>query len=445
MVLSYAKRIAFGIGRFGSSFLLTLVSMTTFYVYGTVFELDWRLNGISLAVSYIVIGLSHWLVGFYSDSIETRFGRRKPFIIIGAPLLAIGAIFLYIPNFFFPIGSPDPTVQYTLFGYYLLFLCLFRFAYGFLITPYQAMMPEITEGPERPNVSSIQNVSNWIADGTGAFLGLLASTPLFFIAGAPTTLMLTIVFSIALIEVLLYMPTVAFIKERPGLTRPERNFKREMSIILKNRTYVGWILTVGFFSFTFAALTSQLVGFFENAIGYSSIEELVIIALSAILILLIFLFIWPILMKRIGKRKTLIISMILMAILLPFTLVIGIISLPGIVKAMIYVAPLFACLACYYIMKYVVPADIAHRDEIDTGEARAGLYDGFMGVPLNVFQAFSSVLLGYIAWFSVVLSGSEVLSYFWFGPIYTPTLVIGIIILFFLDLDPTFEATKEEE
>ncbi|MFW9934674.1 MAG: MFS transporter, partial [Candidatus Thorarchaeota archaeon] len=102
MVLPYPKRIAFGIGRFGSSFLLTLVSMTTFYVYGTVFELDWRLNGISLAVSYIVIGLSHWLVGFYSDSIETRFGRRKPFIIIGAPILAIGAIFLYIPNFFFP-------------------------------------------------------------------------------------------------------------------------------------------------------------------------------------------------------------------------------------------------------------------------------------------------------------------------------------------------------
>jgi GPH family glycoside/pentoside/hexuronide:cation symporter len=445
MVLPYSKRIAFGMARFGSSFLLTLVSLTTFYVYGTVFELDWRLNGISLGISYLVIGLSHWLVGFYSDSIQTRYGRRKPFIIIGAPLLAIGAVCLYIPNFFFPIGSPDPMIQYVLFGYYIFFLCLFRFSYGFLLTPYQAMLPEITEGPERSNVSSIQNVSNWVADGTGAFLGLLASTPLLFIAGAPTSLMLTIVFSIALIEVLFYMPTIVFVKERPGLIPPKRDFKREMSIILKNRTYIGWIIAVGFLSFTFAAMTNQLVGFLENAIGYSSIEELIIMAVAAIFTLLIFLFIWPILMKRIGKRKTLIIAMILLAILLPFTLIIAVIPLPSLVKTMIYVAPLFACMACYYIMKYVVPADIAHKDEIDTGEGRAGLYDGFMGVPLNVFQAFSAFLLGYIAWFSFVLVGSEILSYFWFGPIYTPTLIIAIIILFFLDLDPTFATTKQGE
>lgn len=431
--------------RFGSSFLLTLISLTAFYVYGTVFALDWRLNGISLGISYIVIGLSHWLVGFYSDSIHTRFGRRKPFIMIGAPLLAIGAIFLFIPHFFFPIGSPDPMIQYALFGYYLLFLCLFRFAYGILLTPYQAMMPEITEGPERANVSSIQNVSNWIADGSGAFIGLLASTPLLFIAGAPTSLMLTIVFSIALIEVIFYIPTIVFVKERPGLKPPERNLKREMSVILRNRTYVGWILAVGFLSFTFAAMTNQIVGFLENVIGYSSIEELIIMGVAAILTILIFLFIWPLLMKRIGKRNTLIVAMILLAILLPFTLIIPYFPIPSIVKIMIYGVPLFSCMACYYIMKYVVPADIAHKDEIETGEARAGIYDGFMGVPLNVFQAFSAFLLGYIAWLSFMLVGSEILSYFWFGPIYTPTVIIAVIILFFIDLDPTLEATNEEE
>jgi len=97
-MLPFYKKIAYGMGRFGSSFLLTLTGLTAFWIYGTVFELNWFLDGVAIAASYLVIGLTHWLTGYYSDSLETRWGRRKPFVIIGAPGLAITGFLLFVPN-----------------------------------------------------------------------------------------------------------------------------------------------------------------------------------------------------------------------------------------------------------------------------------------------------------------------------------------------------------
>ncbi|MFW9803891.1 MAG: hypothetical protein ACFFFC_14610, partial [Candidatus Thorarchaeota archaeon] len=58
------KKVGYAMGRFGPSFLITMIQITAFYVYGTRFELNWFLNGISTSLSYVVIGLTHWLTGY---------------------------------------------------------------------------------------------------------------------------------------------------------------------------------------------------------------------------------------------------------------------------------------------------------------------------------------------------------------------------------------------
>ena len=138
-MLSMFKKISYGMGRFGSSLMLSLVGLTAFYIYGEHFDLNWILDGIALASSYIIIGLTHWITGYYSDSINTRWGRRKPFVIIGAPGLAITGFLIYVPNWF--MDTANPSNQMPLFGYVLLFLCMFKFFYAFLLTAFQAWMP----------------------------------------------------------------------------------------------------------------------------------------------------------------------------------------------------------------------------------------------------------------------------------------------------------------
>ena len=71
-MLSLPKKIGYSIGRFGPTLLMTMITISAFYVYGTSFQLNWILNGISLALSYIVIGLTHWTIGYYSDSLKSK-------------------------------------------------------------------------------------------------------------------------------------------------------------------------------------------------------------------------------------------------------------------------------------------------------------------------------------------------------------------------------------
>jgi GPH family glycoside/pentoside/hexuronide:cation symporter len=111
--------------------------------------------------------------------------------------------------------------------------------------------------------------------------------------------------------------------------------------------------------------------------------------------------------------------------------------------ATLFFIPIGAGMSIYYLMSYVVPADIAQVDEIITGENRSGIYTGFIGVPLNLFQALSSVVLGALIELSVALSGSELSGFMWWGPIYAPFVLAAAFILRHTDIDPDFDTLRK--
>jgi GPH family glycoside/pentoside/hexuronide:cation symporter len=443
-MLPFYKKVSYGMGRFGSSFLLALTGLTAFWIYGTVFELNWFLDGIALAASYVVIGLTHWFIGFLSDRTETRWGRRKPYVIIGAPGLAITGFLVFVPNWF--IDTTDPSLMYVVFGYYLLFICAFKFFYAFLLTAFQAWMPEITEEDERPLVSSMQNTANWIANGLGVVTGFV--TPLFFVAAPPglSSIGFMIVLVFAIITVLFYLPSIAFIREKPDIVLPRRSMREETQTVLKNPVYVRWVFIVGFLSFSFSAITTQIVGYAQSVLLLTSIELLLPPAIGLLVSIIIFLYVWIKMIGKVGKGRLMMYSLFFLALLMAMTPVVGWLSgvISNVVVAFFYFIPLAACMAVYYLMSYIVPADIAHVDELETGKSRAGMYEGFKGVPLNMFQATTALLLGWFMSFSVATTGSELFGYLWWGPLFAPFLLVAAWILRGTNIDPDFERLKTQ-
>lgn len=447
-MLSYPKRIAYGMGRAGSSLILTFIDFSSLNVYYAYFLVNPLFVGLANVVGFLVIGLSHWLMGYQSDRTETRFGRRRPYLMIGSPAIAIFGFLIFVPQWFIP-ASPnpinDPSWQLLNFGYYMGMLALFKFFWAFLMTAYQAWLPEIAEPDERPNVAAVQNTANWIGDGIGIVLGFIPS--IMFIAGLGflTPLGFGILFTICALAFLLFLPAMLYIRERPGITPPRRSIVRETKTILKNRTYLKWIMIVGFYSATLAVTTKIIVPMLEHGFALS-IMELVSIAGIFIIGILVLFYVWAMLVPRIGKRRTLTLGLVILAILLPFTIVIGSPMLgPAIIQLVIWAIPFAASMAAIYLMRYVVLADIAHKDELESGEGRAGIYEGFQGVPLNIFQAFGVGLLG---WLLLILQVSPPpdpinLAFFWWGPIYTIFIIMSIIILQFTDIDPVFESQEK--
>lgn len=440
LMLPMSKKVGYAMGRFGPSFLMTMITMTVFYVYGTRFELNWFLNGIALAASYVVIGLTHWLTGYYSDRMETRWGRRRPFIIVGTPGIVVFGFLLFVPNWF--LNTADPSLELLVFTYYLTMLCLFKFFYAFVMTAHQAWLPEITHEEERPLVSGLLNTFNFMADTGGGILGFM--TPLLFVGVSPQRLSdigLTILLVFCGLTFLFMLPSMTIIKERPDIVTIKRSLMEETRTAIGNRTFVGWTLTVGFLSFTFIALTQQMVGFIQQVLLLDTIEALMPPALAMLGSTVVFFFVWLAGIRRFGKKKSLIVGLALLAVVLPLTPFLR--GLGGVVGYTV-VAVLFFVLvgigmSIYYLMSYVVPADIAQVDEIVTGESRAGIYTGFIGVPLNLFQAASTVLLGAFMEISVIMTGTELWGLMWWGPVFAPFLLIAALILRQIDIDPDFE------
>lgn len=445
-MLSLLKKMGYSMGRFGPTLLLTMITISAFYVYGTSFQLNWILNGVSLALSYIVIGLTHWYIGYYSDSLKSRWGRRRPFVVIGSPGIVISVFLLFVPNWF--LDTANPALEIPLFLYYTAFLCLFKFFYAFVMTAHQAWLPEITDESERPLVSGFMNTFNFAGDSIGGIMGFM--TPLLFTQEAPISLSQTgleLLLIFCGMTLIFLLPSMIAIRAKPGVEPIERNLGDETKVAVGNKIFLRWTLVVGFLSFTLIAISQSLVGFLQQVMFLSSIEALIPAALAMLVSTMVFFYIWLTGIRRLGKKRSLIIGLLLLAISLPLTPVLrGVGSVVGYtLAATLFFIPVGAGMSIYYLMSYVVPADIAQVDELLTGESRAGIYTGFIMVPLNIFQAVSSALLGLLMELSVIFYGSELIGLMWWGPVFAPFLLIAAFILQYVDIDPDFEALKRNQ
>ena len=101
-----------------------------------VYNLNPFLVGIAISMGYVSIAASQFLLGWISDQKYTKWGRRKPYIILLTPLLAISFIFLLLPTLF--LEHPNKS---TLFMWFIIWDIIFEASYG-VTTPYQSWIAE---------------------------------------------------------------------------------------------------------------------------------------------------------------------------------------------------------------------------------------------------------------------------------------------------------------
>ncbi|MGI9325594.1 MAG: MFS transporter [Pseudomonadales bacterium] len=77
------------------------VYLPAVYADSDGFNLGLGFVGLMLVFSRVFDGLTDPIIGFLSDRTRTRFGRRKPFFLIGTPIFVVGVLLLWIPPFEF--------------------------------------------------------------------------------------------------------------------------------------------------------------------------------------------------------------------------------------------------------------------------------------------------------------------------------------------------------
>jgi GPH family glycoside/pentoside/hexuronide:cation symporter len=438
-LLTRGQRAAYGITRFGPSAMLDFVTVAGVFFYYGFKLLPGIYTGLSFALGYLVSAVCDTGFGYISDRTPTRrWGRRKPYMFIGAPLMALCWFMYFVPTLFV---SPSDLIG--LFVWATIWICLFRMFYSFAMTPYQCWMPEVTEPDERPTVSAWQNGANFFAFGLALASGFLL--PSILPKGLVSTPLLVIILVIVLIELIGFLPVLSKIRGE-GKFIKQPSFRRDYGFALHHRNYVLWIIVQGILSFAFI-MTESIALQYLSSVAQLTLIQYAGFLLVFLVVILAFFVIWPALIRRRGKRYTLTVSMLIVMVAYPFTLFVGQVPgfpLPTYIQVYIVLALITTGIAGFFLLPYVAYADFAQVDQIKTGEGRAGVYTGFSSIPLNIFQFFSALLLGFLLDLPNATGKSFSAGLLWWGPVSSLFIILGLLVLRKTDIDPDFAALEKE-
>lgn len=423
---SFGRKLNFSFPRISSSIVLGIEGFALFALYYLGYGVPPLQVGIAQTMGYISIAVSQFFFGWISDVKYTKWGRRKPYIMVLAPLLGISFMFLLLPGLFLP----DLSDTNALFIWLLIWDVIFRASYA-ATTPYQAWMVEQFPVYERPAVSQYQNTMNYIGNAIMLLFTLFILTPAFDVLKVNPDVTPILV----LIPVLIFGAMVIVFYLSIVFTMPtEPHFKLESNIfsnlwkVMSNGNYWAIILMQGIAGFAWTIVTTVMLTFTQTVLDLRGFSYY-IVAIALVIGFIISLYIWRKRIQNHGKKRSLLLLFLFAIILLPTTLIGLIPFASNIIFGIIFILIVAASLAGWNLFPYIYKADIAEDDEKRSGELRAGVYEGFPSIILNAFQALGPLIIGIVLSLPNIMVGSLTYSIglvVW-GPICSIILIVAYI------------------
>lgn len=367
----------YGIGMFGTSMPINMFKSFAAIFYVDMLGLDMKKYSLVLFIYTFVDAIDNPVYGFLSDRTRTKWGRRRPWLIIGAPLLVLCFILFYnVPSFI-------ESEKGMLFIYMLLMYILTGTLDSLVNANYGALFPELFQSDsERAKTNGIRQICQLFAMAIS-----IALTPMITekIGYRKTSL----IYGILAVAVMLY----SFIGCKESTNYEELEKPRLLDSIIaliKNPHFWIFGLAGAFYSAAFA-LISQALPFYVKynlGLGGSSTTIMLGIVLGVAVIGIV---IWSRISKKVAVMKIWRTGFIIMAIgfiplyfakTLPVAVVIA-----GVMG--------FGIAACLTTMD-CIGAKIVDDDYQRNGVKREGIINSLMGV-MNRLNGLYTSLAFYIA------------------------------------------------
>lgn len=239
--IPFGQKAAFGAGHLVNNLLPGALGVFSFFLL-TAFGMDPFLAGLLGGLPRLWDALTDPIMGYITDNTKTRYGRRKPYIFIGAILSGI---------FFMLLWQLDPNESQNYnFWYFLLFSLIYIAANTIYSTPLIGLGYEMTSDyNERTRLMGFSQTIGQMAWVIVPWFWVLIANPNLFETQAEGVHQLAVVVG-GVCMVLGLMPAI-FCKEMPqpedakradlSLSAIAENFKnlmRSMVQIFKNKPFV---------------------------------------------------------------------------------------------------------------------------------------------------------------------------------------------------------------
>jgi len=409
--ISLTQKTAYAVGMFVNNLqAAALPAMVVILNLGL--GMDPVLVGIIVAVPRIFDAISDPLIGYVSDNTRTRWGRRRPYIFIGAILA--GIIFALMWQL------PEGRSQSFYFWFFLVASICFFLAYTVYATPFVAFGYEMTpDYHERTRLHSFANTVGQIAWlGVPWFYALMASNLFRNEVHGARTLAIAVGMTVAVLGI---VPAL-FCREKFGSLPKDQvkksfiknitEFFKGMGVTLVCKPFVKicaatFLVFNGFqlgMSFSLYVIIYYLFNGDKSKAGIlngwfgmlTSVATLAVIPLTG----------W--IATRIGKRRTFLIT-------IPLSIIgyglkwIG--YSPGHPYWLLFAAPFIAFgTGSLFTLMAAMISDVCDYDELRTNQRREGVFGAIYWWMVKVGMALAGLLTGILlnaSGFDVALAGGQ--------------------------------------
>lgn len=250
----------YAIGMFGTSIPINMIKGSMILFYVDILGLDVRAYGVVMVVYAVIDAIDNPLLGHLSDRTRTRFGRRRPWLLVGAPMLVASMIAFF--------SAPTSLDGMGLVLWFAVFAILCEAFDSMLNANYGALLPELY-----PRESD-RAVANGLRQGFQlvALVISLAVTPLLTTQvfgtedstrGFQTT---AIIYGVIALVVIVFMALSA--RENPRYSTRERPpLLGSVRSILRNRLFWTVGLTGACYGIAMALVLSGIQLYVRYSLG----------------------------------------------------------------------------------------------------------------------------------------------------------------------------------
>ena len=398
-------KIGYGSGNFSIGIANQVIGTYLVFYCTVILNIPGSLVGLAVSLSIIWDAITDPIMGYFSDITKSKiFGRRHQYILIGGIGLGISNYLLWNIN----SGLSD-YLNFAIIFALILVIKTFSTIYG---TPYTALGAELSNDyNERTNIQSVKTVFFLLGLAFVSVFGMFVffrSTPEFpsgqlnpssYSSMGIFSSILIIIFALfCFFSTKKYIPILNEHAEKEvndaNIKTPLKAFKE----ILLNKTFRYVAFAYMFTNIATALLANTGLHVFTYTFSLSN-QQIGLIVGIQLLVSILSQPVWYLASKKLDKKPSMIIGIILCFISSLFFLLLVIMK-DHVMGNALYFMP-FAVLAGFgtgglITLPLSMIADVIDLDELNTGKRAEGSYYGCLTLFYKLSQSITLLLIGFI-------------------------------------------------
>ncbi len=358
-------------------------------IHNTPLFMGLTIIGVIIIFGRIIDSLADPLVAHWSDNAKFKLGRRKFFMITGAIPFCLAAILLFYP----PTPSPS-TINAV---YIALILGIYFFFYTYFMTPYLALIPELSHTHDDRIFITVIQAAFALLGGAMILIGVPVLWDMLQGSFEKTTaLRISLIIMIALAGINMIASALPVNEKKYSVSKPaDVKLLQSIKMTVTNRTFIIYMIPTILFWFSFH-IVRAVIAYYPMVLLQQpqSMQTLLMVTLfgSAIAFFLIITYI----AKWVSNKAIMLAGLLAFAIFMSMMYFVDTMGDLKLTAAFVHMALLGFPVAVLLAIPNAILADISEVDGHRTGKNREAMFFGTQGLFMKVNYGVAAAILSYL-------------------------------------------------